>query len=97
MNEGRIGQGHLLRLAALGLAAVFVLFVVQAAAHSHATGQDEAACQLCQAGHVGPAVHAESLLPQAAFTATGYVEPFVAAFHEELFFHDSPSRAPPAL
>ena len=28
--------------------------------------------------------------------AVGYVEPFVVAFHQEFFFHDSPSRAPPS-
>jgi hypothetical protein len=84
------------RLVALSLAMLFVVFVAQAAVHSHATGQDEAACQVCQAAHLGPVLQAGSLLLHAPLKATGYVEPFVAAFHEELFFHDSPSRAPPS-
>lgn len=95
MTEAPTTHRNLLRLAALGLGIVFALFVAQAAVHSHDTGQNEAACQICQAGHVGPVVQAESLPAHALLIAVGYVEPFVAAFHSELFFHDSPSRAPP--
>ena len=91
----RIMKRMTARLLAFGLAAVFVVFVAQAVAHSHEVGQNDATCQVCQAAHLGPVLQAASLLPHAPLKATGYVEPFVAAFHEELFFHDCPSRAPP--
>ena len=96
MTEESTKHRTLLRVAALSLTVAFALFVAQAAVHTHDAGQNEAACQVCQAGHLGPLVQAESLLAHAPLTATGYIEPFVAAFHEEPFFHDSPSRAPPA-
>jgi hypothetical protein len=75
---------------------LFVLFVAQAASHSHAKGQNEATCQVCQAAHLGPAPQAGILLLHAHLLSTGYVQPFRSGFHEELFFHDSPSRAPPS-
>lgn len=86
----------LLRVFALTLAVLFVVFCVQGLSHSHTNGQDEAACQLCQAAHLGPA--AVSLTPSlfTPFVANGCVQAFVLAFHQELFFHDSPSRAPPS-
>ena len=83
------------RLLAFGLAALFVVFAAQAVAHSHEARQNDATCQVCQAAHLGPVLQAATLLLHTPLKATGYVAPFVAAFHEELFFHDSPSRAPP--
>lgn len=87
---------NLAKLLAISLALLFITFVSQAAAHSHGKGQNEAACQVCQAAHLGPAAQAGILLLHAPFLSTGYVQPFLLAFHEELFFHDSPSRAPPS-
>jgi hypothetical protein len=86
----------LARVLALTLAVLFVVFYVQALSHSHANGQNEAACQLCQAARIGsaPASVVPSLL--TPLLTIGYVQPFVLAFHQELFFHDSPSRAPPS-
>ena len=86
----------LTRLLALSLVMLFAVFVSQVASHSHANGQNEAACQVCQAAHLGPAAQAGILLLHAPLLSTGYVQPFLLAFHEELFFHDSPSRAPPS-
>jgi hypothetical protein len=83
------------RLVVFSLAVLFVAFVAQATVHFHATGHDEAACQVCQAAHLGPVLQAGTLLLHAPLKATGHVEPFTAAFHEELFFHNCPSRAPP--
>jgi hypothetical protein len=90
-NERR----NLARVLALALAVLFVLFVGQALSHSHAKGQSEAACQVCQAAHLGPILPAGPLSVHIPLQAVGYVEPFVVAFHQEFFFHDSPSRAPP--
>ena len=89
-------RGNLARLLAFSLAVLFVLFVSQVASHSHAKGQTEATCQVCQAAHLGPAPLAGILLLNASLVSTGYVQPFLSALHEELFFHDSPSRAPPS-
>ncbi len=86
----------LVRVLALSLAALFVVFVAQALDHSHAKGQDEAACQVCQAVHIGsgPKALAPSLF--SPLLAIGYVQPFVATNYQEFFFHDAPSRAPPS-
>jgi hypothetical protein len=86
----------LTRVLALTLAVLFVVFYVEALSHSHANGQDEAACQLCQAAHIGPAQACVTSSIVAPLLTAGYVQPFVLAFHQELFFHDSPSRAPPS-
>jgi Protein of unknown function (DUF2946) len=85
----------LVRVLALTLVALFVVFGAQSLSHSHANGQDEAACQVCKAAHVGSA---PAIVPLSVFTplqASGYVQPFAVMFYEEFFFHDSPSRAPP--
>ena len=81
---------------ALTLAAMAVLFVAQSLTHTHAKGQNEAACQVCQAAHLGPAPTAGTASLVSPLLATGYVQPVLVTIHEELFFHDSPSRAPPA-
>ena len=87
---------RLVRLLALSLAVVLVVFVAQAASHSHVKGQNEATCQVCQAAHFGPAPQAGILLLHAPLLSTGYVQQFLSGLHEQFFFHDSPSRAPPS-
>ena len=89
-------RGKLARLLAFSLAVLFVVFVSQVAGHTHVNGQNEATCQVCQTAHLGPVPEAGIILLHAPFLATGYVQPFLSALHEELFFHDSPSRAPPS-
>jgi hypothetical protein len=84
------------RVFALTLAVLSVLFVAQALTHSHANGQNEAACQICQAAHLGAAPTAGTVTLSSPLVATGYVQPFVVTIHQELFSHDSPSRAPPS-
>jgi hypothetical protein len=84
------------RVLGLTLAVLFVVFCTQAVSHSHTNGQDEAACQLCQAAHISSAPASVTPLLLAPLVTTGYVQPFVLAFHEEFFFHDAPSRAPPS-
>jgi hypothetical protein len=86
----------LVRMLALALVVLFVVFSAQALGHSHDKGQNEATCQVCQAAHIGSAPSSVALWLFTPLAASGYVEPFVAAFHQELFFHDCPSRAPPA-
>ena len=85
------------RVLALVTVVLFVGFVTQVVAHTHQSGQPETTCPVCQAAHLGPTLPSEtlslSITPQCAW----YVEPFVAAYHDEFFFHDSPSRAPPSF
>ena len=84
------------RVFALALAVVSILFAAQLVSHSHAKGQNEATCQICQTAQIGssPIVGTEALVDP--FFAIGYVQPFVATIHQQFFFHDSPSRAPPS-
>ena len=96
MVDGAKVRGNLARLIALSLAIVFLVFVSQVAGHTHVKGQTEATCQVCHAAHLGPVPEAGIQLLQAARFSTGYVQPFLLALHQELFFHDSPSRAPPS-
>ena len=83
------------RLLVFALAVLFVVFSAQALGHAHEKGQNEATCQVCQAAHIGSAPASVGLSLFTPLSASGYVEPFVVAFHQELFFHDCPSRAPP--
>src|SRR5215469_5542928 len=96
MVEGAKVRGNLARLLAFSLAVLFVVFISQLASHTHSNGQNEATCQVCQAAHLGPAPQAGIVLLHAPLQSTGYVPPFLSALHDELFFHDSPSRAPPS-
>jgi hypothetical protein len=73
-----------------------LLFVAQALNHSHAKGQNEAACHICQAAHIGAAPKTVAPTLFSPLLAIGFVRPFVVTIHQELFSHDSPSRAPPS-
>jgi hypothetical protein len=85
----------LVKVLALSLAVVFVFSIAQVLFHSHAKGQNEATCQVCQAAHLGSAPTARTTSLFGPLLAAGYVQPFVLTIHQEFFFHDSPSRAPP--
>jgi hypothetical protein len=86
----------LVRALALSLAVVFVFFVAQVLFHSHVSGQSEATCQVCHAAHLGSTPTAGTTSLVSPLLAAGYVQPFVVIIHQEFFFHDSPSRAPPS-
>jgi|SRR5580658_6272140 hypothetical protein len=86
----------LVRVLALTTAVLFLVFCAQALSHSHTNGQDEASCQICQAAHIGSTPASVVPLLLTPLLSIGYVQPFVLTFHQELFFHDSPSRAPPS-
>jgi hypothetical protein len=92
----RNSRHSLVRVLALSLAVVFVFFVAQVLFHSHAKGQNEATCQVCQAAHLGSSPTAGTTPLVGPLLAGGYVQPFVVSIHQEFFFHDSPSRAPPS-
>jgi hypothetical protein len=83
------------RVFALTVAALSVLFIAQTLSHSHVKGQNDAACQVCHAAHLGSAPAAGTASLVRPLLATGYVHPFILTIHQEFLFHDSPSRAPP--
>jgi hypothetical protein len=84
------------RALALGIACCIVLFLVQIVVHDHASGQDEAACRVCHAAHIGAGPATTALLLAAPLLASSVVREAILPFHKELFSHDSPSRAPPS-
>jgi len=84
------------RVLAFTLALVFALFFAEVAVHTHANGQDDSSCQVCQGAHVAPAP-LTSTLAANPLHALGYVSPVVDTFLQEVFPADCPSRAPPTL
>jgi hypothetical protein len=86
----------LVRVFALSLAVLLVLFIGQALNHSHLKGQNEASCQVCQAAHIGSGPKALTPSLFSPLLAIGYIQPFVVTIYQEFFFHDAPSRAPPS-
>jgi hypothetical protein len=84
------------RVLALALAMVFALFFAEVAVHTHPNGQDDATCHVCQGAHIAPAPATGALI-SSPFVALEYVRPAAATFHQEFFFEDCPSRAPPSL
>ena len=89
--------GNRTRVLALILAVVFVVFLTQITIHTHQNGQNETTCQVCQAAHLGSILPLGTLALCVAPQPVGYVAAFVVAYHDEFFFYDSPSRAPPSF
>jgi hypothetical protein len=96
MDSKHHSRNSWVRVLALALAVFSVLVVAQVLFHSHAKGQNEATCQVCQTAHFGSSLTAGITSLVGPLFATGYVQPFVVTIHQEFFFHDSPSRAPPS-
>src|SRR2546425_12712927 len=93
---GRHNTRHkLVRVLALTLAALSVLFLAQVLSHSHAKGQNETTCQVCQAAHLGPAPTAGKASPGTPLFSSERVEPFVFFFFSKFFFFGFPFPAPP--
>jgi len=92
----KAGQGPA-KVLAVTLSLFFVFFLSQVASHSHPNSASEVACHVCQVAHVGTAPQPGALAVEGPDVWTDYVQPFLLTLHEELFFHDSPSRAPPSL
>jgi len=96
MAHRRKLRGGLTRVFAFALVVFCVLLLTQALTHSHEKGKNEAACHICQAAHLGAGPTAGIELLSGPLLTAGYVQPFVVTFRQEIFFHDSPFRAPPA-
>jgi len=87
---GRIG-----RPLALALALLSLLFLLQVTPHTHTNGQDEAACGLCQAAHVGATPAVSGIVFSVPLVAVGKVSaPIVLAANESFLSHSDP-RGPP--
>jgi uncharacterized membrane protein affecting hemolysin expression len=97
MRSSFIGRQNLVRVLAVALAVVALIFVVQTFSHSHPNGQEQAACQLCQIAHTGILATSSTPLPVAPLAPTGQIRQRILVIHEEEFSLASPSRAPPAV
>ena len=85
----------LARPVALALAVFSLAFLLQVTPHTHANGQDEAACNLCQVAHLGVATAVAVISFSIPFVSFGQV-----AIRSEARFAEAPSghsssRAPP--
>jgi hypothetical protein len=82
---------------AIALGVLSLLFLLQVSTHSHAKGQDESACRLCQMAHsvMTPAVSALQL--SVPLVSCGQVTAIVTVHVSESCSEQSPSRAPPSL
>ena len=89
-------SGNAVRLLALTLCVFTLFFVVVSTSHIHPNGQDEGACQLCQAAHMGisSALAAQELPVPVVERAE--VQRFVPFLHSELFLPSGSPRAPPS-
>jgi len=91
-NESR---PRLARPLAFALALVSLFFLLQVTAHTHANGQDEAACRLCQAAHVSATPAITGIALSVPLVLLGEVIPPKVVAATEAFFSHSDSRAPP--
>jgi hypothetical protein len=89
--------GNWTRVLTVALAVLLLVFLTQTTTHVHQNGQNETTCQVCQAAHLGSVLPSATLLLAATPRPVGPVQPLVVAYHDEFFFHDSPSRAPPSF
>jgi hypothetical protein len=93
-DQSKTGFG-LHKVVALTLVVLSVFVLAHVLSHSHSNGQTEASCQVCQAAHARSIPTGEMQRNAVPLVAVGYVQPFVASFHEIFFPQYSSSRAPP--
>lgn len=82
---------------AIALGLLSLLFLLQVTTHSHANGQDESACRLCQVAHLGVAPAVSAPVLSVPLISYGQVTDTVSLNISECFSSHSPSRAPPSL
>ena len=97
MQPGSRPNRRLIASVAVALALVSLFFLLQVAPHSHANGQDDPACRLCQVAHIGIAPALEITLLSVILLYFGEISAVVSLHSAEPFFAQSASRAPPAL
>jgi hypothetical protein len=81
---------------AIALGLLSLLFLLQVTTHSHANGQHESACRLCQVAHLGVAPAVSALVLSVPLVSFGQVTASVALNVSEPFSEHSHSRAPPS-
>jgi hypothetical protein len=82
---------------AVAVALVSLFFLLQVAPHSHAGGQDDPACGLCQVAHISIVPGVSAVLLSLILLYFGEIPTLVCQYFAEPFSAQSPSRAPPAL
>ncbi len=80
---------------ALALALLSLLFLLQVTPHGHANGQDEAACRLCQAAHLGVIPTVFGIVSSVPLVPIREVVVLNFEVTTESFFSHSDPRAPP--
>ena|SRR5690242_10536595 len=91
----RLLRASLARLAALSLAVLLALFLIQIASHVHPNHRDEAACNRCHLIHAGLGFGNTNSFLFTPLTASGWAFPLVLTFQQDSFSHYFSSRAPP--
>jgi len=89
-------SGNASRLLALALCVFTVFFVVLSTSHIHPNGQDDGACQLCQAAHLGISTALAAQELPVPVVERAEVQNFVPFLHSELFLPNGSPRAPPS-
>ena len=82
---------------AVALALVSLFFLLQVAPHSHANGQDDPTCRLCQVAHIGITPAISAVLPVLILLYFGEILAQICLHFSEPFSAQSPSRAPPVV
>jgi Protein of unknown function (DUF2946) len=96
-RQESMGAGRNARiLLALGLAVCTFLFVVLSTSHVHPGGQEDAACPLCQAAHMGISTALAAQALPVPVVERAEVQSFVPFLHAELFLPSGSPRAPPS-
>jgi hypothetical protein len=81
---------------AFSLALLSLLFLVGVIPHAHANNQEEAACAICQVGHVAATPAVSAVIFSAPVINLGKVVPDEIWISTQSFSSESPSRAPPS-
>jgi hypothetical protein len=88
--------GRFAKPALVGLAVLSLVFLLQITTHGHANNQDDRACLLCQAAHLGVAPAIAAVILTAPLMVLAEVSAPLLLAENEAFFSHGPSRAPPS-
>jgi hypothetical protein len=92
---GQKRRRPLARFLALALSLLSLVFLLQVTPHGHVNGQDEAACRLCQAAHMGVIPTISGIVLSVPLAPVREVEaPEFRVVTEGFFSHRDP-RGPP--
>ena len=89
-------RGRLARVLVFALTFASLVFLLQISTHTHTNGQEEAACLLCQAAHIGATPAVSTVAFSVPFVPIGQVIAPSVGSALDSFFHHSHPRAPPA-